>query len=483
VEVIPFRGIRYNQRLVGDLAQVICPPYDVITPEEQRLYYRKSNYNAIRLELPLDSREAPIDRYQRAAVTFQEWLRQGILEADSVSSFYLHDHHFEYSGGKKTRRGLIARVRLEPWGKGIYPHEETSSKAKSDRLELMRACRASFSPLFSLYQDPEQKVTQILSRVAEKKPLLSLPAAAPTRPAASARSHLCDCQESHTLWAITEPEIKEQLSKLLSPLPLYIADGHHRYETALVYQQERAQAHCTASADYACELTNGRQHIATDTLRQQPARQAFNYVMMELVDFSDPGLVVLPIHRLVRGVAPSALAGLEKQLETFFALEFVYLGEDSLVGRGYQVFALSTVAGSSCRRPEQADAIGDADLGILGLRTGALALLRCRKDVSLETLMPADRSPAYRRFGVSILNHIILDNVLRGAKELEVAYTVDVADAYQQIKTGKYQLAFLLSPPHPGMVKAVADEQDRMPRKSTYFYPKLPAGLVINPLD
>jgi len=162
MEVSPFKAIRYNQRIVGDLAQAICPPYDVITLEQQKLYYEKSDYNAIRLEFP----EPTGDSYQRAAITFQQWLKYGVLQLDSISSFYLHDHHFEYSGKKRVRRGLIARVKLRPWGSGIYPHEETFPKAKGDRLQLMRACRANFSPLLSLYHDSEQKIAPLLSRVA-----------------------------------------------------------------------------------------------------------------------------------------------------------------------------------------------------------------------------------------------------------------------------------------------------------------------------
>jgi uncharacterized protein (DUF1015 family) len=172
MEVSPFRGICYNQGIVGDLARVLCPPYDVITPEQQKLYYEESSYNAIRLEFPTESLESTCDRYQRAAITFQQWLKHGVLQLDGVSSFYLHDHHFEYSGKKRVRRGLIARVKLGPWGSGIYPHEETFSKAKSDRLQLMRACRASFSPLLSLYHDSERKIASILSEASRTKPII-----------------------------------------------------------------------------------------------------------------------------------------------------------------------------------------------------------------------------------------------------------------------------------------------------------------------
>jgi len=437
MEVSPFRGIRYNQRTVGDLARVLCPPYDVITPEQQKLYYEKSNYNAIRLEFP----EPTGDSYQRAAITFQQWMKHGVLHLNSASSFYLHAHRFEYSGAEKVRRGLIAHVKLGPWGSGIYPHEETFPKAKGDRLQLLRACRANFSPLLSLYHDSEREIASILSHVAQEKPLMSLRAK---------RSNLLAYNEAHTLWAISDPEIKRELSQFLSSQPLYIADGHHRYETALTYQQERAEEQSDSF---------GSSVIASGAKQSLNDKGAFNYVMMELVDFSDPGLVVLPLHRLVRGIVPSILGGLEDQLRNFFVLESVPL------------------KAGDCQLPT------DSCLGILGLQPGSLVVLKRRQDISLEAVMPGNRSQAYRQFNVSILNDIILDKVLSRAKDLDVAYTVDLKEAYQQIKERRYQLAFLLNPPQPEMVKAVADAQDRMPSKSTYFYPKLPAGLIINPLD
>lgn len=249
------------------------------------------------------------------------------------------------------------------------------------------------------------------------------------------RSNLPDSGETHTIWPVTELEIKRELIQFLSSQPLYIADGHHRYETALAYQQERA--------------------------KEQPVtgKEAFNYVMLELVDFSDRGLVVLPLHRLVRGIAPSALRELRDQLRNFFAFESA-----PLEAIDHQLPA-------------------DSCLGILGLQPGSLVLLKRRQDISLDAMMPANRSQAYREFDISILNHIILDRMLGITSREDIAYAVDLEETHRQIKEGKYQLAFLLNPPQPEMVKAVADAKDRMPAKSTYFYPKLPAGLVINPLD
>ena len=431
MKVSPFRGIRYNQGIVGDLARVLCPPYDVITLEQQKLYYEKSNYNAIRLEFPEYIGDNP--DYSGAAIAFYQWLKDGVLKIDSVSSFYLHDHSFEYSGGKRVRRGVIAHIKLEPWGSGIYPHEETFSKAKSDRLQLMRACRANFSPLLSLYHDPEQRIASILSEASRAKPVIEK-----TIASSDIGKGQYESGEDHTVWAITDPEIKRELSQFLSSQPLYIADGHHRYETALAYRQERAE-----------------EQSLTD-------EGAFQYVMMELVDFSDPGLVILPIHRLVRGITFSALARLEDQLRKFFALEFVPLKAGSL--------DWSNLSDDSC-------------LGILGLLPNTLVVLKLRQDISLETVMPSNRCWVYHKFGISIFNHIILDKILNITLNKKIAYTVDVKEAYQQVEEGKYQLAALVKPPQPEMVKAIADIQDRMPSKSTYFYPKLPAGLIINSLD
>jgi uncharacterized protein (DUF1015 family) len=244
-----------------------------------------------------------------------------------------------------------------------------------------------------------------------------------------------DSGEGHRVWAVTEPEIRRELGELLSAKPIYIADGHHRYETALTYQQERMQEQSLAG--------NG----------------AFNYVMMELVEFSDPGLIVLPLHRLVRGILPSTLVNFVDRLRDFFDVGIV----------------APTTNGPGL--PE------DSCFGILGPKPDHLVVVKRRRDVALETMMRSSRSQTYRELGVSILNHIVFGGVLSEAKEIEIAYTVDLEEACQQIREEQYQLAFLLHPPRIEMIKAIADSHDRMPAKSTYFYPKLPAGLVINSLD
>jgi uncharacterized protein (DUF1015 family) len=435
-EVNPLRGVRYNEQIVGDLDQVICPPYDVIAPEEQKIYYQRSDYNAIRLEYQAEQPEdnATSNRYTRAGITLRQWLKQGILKVDEAEAFYLHDHYFHYLGQERKRRGLIARVRLEPWGNGVYPHEETYSKAKDDRLQLMRACQANFSPLFSLFQDPEQEVALILAEASQANhPIIDIEHSG----------------EKHIVWAITSPRLQQDINQALLSRALYVADGHHRYETALAFKEERASA--------MGSLSN---------------QEAFNYVMMTLVDFSDPGLLVLPVHRLVRGISPSGLGKLRNQLGDFFVLNAVPLSADLFTARAFE-------------RNEAIWKVADRAIGaVLGLDRECLVILERRQDISLDSLMPANRSQAYRSLGVSQLNHIILETVLSLAPYSDhIAHTVDAVEAYQQIMEGKYQLAFLLKPMQPETVKAFADAKDRMPRKSTYFHPKPPTGLVMNSLE
>jgi uncharacterized protein (DUF1015 family) len=447
-EVCPFQGVRYNARVVKDLGKTICPPYDVITPEQQKAYYERDVHNAIRLEYPAEEPgdDAQSNRYTRAAACFHKWLDDEVLEVEHASAFYLHDHYFTHTGEERRRRGLIARVRLQPWYQGIYPHEETYSKAKSDRLQLMRACRASFSPILALYHDWRQGLAEVLSKAEQKEPIIEC--------------HCEQCEgfspdENHVVRRIAERTLIRQISKLLADLPLYIADGHHRYETALAYQQERAEAFGSRGTE-SKEAVEGRS-IA--------GNEAFNYVMVELVAFSDPGITVLPIHRLLRGLSASTLAELRKKLEHTFSVESVSVTK-------------ALISDLKGRMPD------GALLGILGLELGCLLLLRQRQDMPIEAMMPDDRSQAYKNFDVSILSDLILDGMLRFAGSPgDIAYSVDIDEVWKAVSEGDYQLAFLVNEPEAGVIKAIADAKDRMPRKSTYFYPKLPAGLVINSLD
>lgn len=437
-QVNPFRGIRYTKEKVPNSVAVICPPYDVITPEKQKFYYHKSDYNAVCLELPAQQRgESPQAKYGGTAVTFRNWLDEGVLRMDSAPAFYLHDHYFVYRG-RTRRRELIARVKLVPWGKGVYPHEEISHKVKQDRLELLRACQASFSPILALYQDKDNKIAEIFSSVTQYSPPVAV----------------SDSGEHHLTWAITESRVIRRISELLAKVSFYVADGHHRYETALAYQQERKEGLASPGGD-----------------------EPYDYIMMSLVEFSDPGLVVLPIHRLVRGVSVDTRAELNRWLtaQDLFAVESIPLANER-----------ANLAEDVFRKLRPAPAANGEEgivMGILGLEGETLTVLRQRPGVSIGGAMPRAHSQAYNELDVSVLNHLVLEgNFGTAFNEDNIGYTTDIDEAYREITEGNYQLAFIIQPPGVEMAKAVADAGDRMPRKSTYFYPKAPAGLIINPL-
>ncbi len=434
-DIHPFRGIRYNQSVVDDLAAVICPPYDIITPQMHQELYRQSEYNFVRLE---DSWGSPQDtamdsKYTRSAATLEQWLKQGILNMDEAPAIYLHDHYFTYQGRELKRRGITVCVRLEKWDERVVrPHEGTLAEPTNDRVSLLWALQSNTSPILALFEDQEQQVSSLLAMQEQSEPIIAL---------SSAHG------EGHNVWAITEPGIVNQLCRSLAHRPLYIADGHHRYESALIYQRERRACSPSVSGD-----------------------EAFDFVMMTLVDFADPGLIILPPHRLVRGIPRVTLSELMAGLRSFFEIEELPLGTPSTWQQVGDFLA------------GEAD---EARLVLFGQTRERLLLLRLRDLAATRQMMPYFHSEQYKRLAVSIVDHIILEKLLglgSGSEEAVLAYSYDKVDAVQRVLQQEYQLALLVSPIPAEVIKAVADAGDRMPRKSTYFYPKLPAGLVFNRL-
>ena len=424
--------MHYNQSSVNDLSAVICPPYDIITPQSRQELYHQSEYNFVRLE---SSRELPQDtatdnKYSRSAATLEQWLEQDILKLDQAPAIYLHDHYFTYQGKEYKRRGIIACVRLEEWDKMVIrPHEGTLAEPKSDRVSLLWSLQANTSPILALFEDQGQQVSSPLQAQEQNEPMISL---------SSANG------ERHYVWAITEPEVINQICRSLAHQPLYIADGHHRYESALIYQRERHTYSPSAAQD-----------------------EAFNLVMMTLVDFSDPGLIILPPHRLVRGISRATLNELMARLKSFFEIEVLPL---SMPGIWRQVDDLLTQGKASQDR-----------LVLFGLEPEHLFVLRLHDFTAARQLMPYFHGELYKRQIVSIVDHVILERLLGlsgTSEETILTYSYDRLDAVSKVLDQEYQLAILLSPVKVEVVKAIADTGDRMPRKSTYFYPKLPAGLV-----
>jgi len=434
-EIRPFHGVRYNQQVISDLG--FCPPYDIITPQMQQELYHRSPYNFVRLEygreLPTDT--ATVNKYSRAATTLEQWLEQGILKVDEVPAIYLHDHYFTYQSKQYKRRGITCCVRLEEWNKMVVrPHEGTLVEPKGDRLSLLWALQANTSPIFALYEDKGRQVSSLLVAEESSQPIISLTAG----------------EESHYVWSITEPEVINQISSNLAQQPLYIADGHHRYESALTYQRER----CVCSP------------LSADA--------AFNFVMMTLVDFSDPGLIILPAHRLVRGLSKPTLDGMMARLESFFEIEELPLKMPDIWQQVDDSLAKTNAA-----------EVNQVRLVVFGLAAEYLIVLKLRDSTAASQMMPHFRSELYKSLDISILDHLILEKLMGlsgDREEATLAFCHDVFDAVNRVLDQEYQLAFLVNPVKAEVVKAIADASDRMPRKSTYFYPKLPAGLVFNRL-
>jgi uncharacterized protein (DUF1015 family) len=431
-DIRAFRAFRYDLGRVGALSDVVAPPYDVIGPELQQALYDRSPYNVIRLIL---NKETPADteadnRYTRAAAHLKDWQRDDVLRQDSARALYVCYQDFEVEGRKYTRRGLLARVKLEPLGSGrIYAHEETMPGPKADRLKLFRATAMNLSPVFGLYPDPQDAVmSQIDAAVSRTLPL-------------QATDHLGVVSR---LWPVTDQHLVSAVTGLLGPKPVFIADGHHRYETALRYLQERREAG----------------DVRDD---EAPA----NFVLMMLVGMSDPGLIILPTHRLVSGLPDVTAEQLAAALQPHFQVE--------QVGRGEQ---------GARDAWELLEADGSQDLlGFGTVADGVWQTARFR-DPDLMDRRAADHSADWRGLAVAVLHVVVLDQLVPakvGGKP-ECKYVHLLGEVTDAVAARRCQLAVLVPPATMGHVERIAGNLEKMPPKSTYFYPKLLSGLVFNSL-
>ena len=430
-DIRAFRAYRYDLGRVGALGDVVAPPYDVIDPDLQRALYARSPYNVVRLIL---NQETPTDgdadnRYARAAACLREWRREGVLTQDSARALYVYHQEFELDGRRYTRRGFMARVRLERFGEGrIFPHEETLSGPKADRLKLTRATGMNLSQVFGLYPDDEGAVQAMLdAAVARSLPL-------------EATDHL---GVVNRLWPVTDQHVVSAVTGLMGPRPLFIADGHHRYETALRYLEERRQAG-----------------------EVRDAEAAPNFVLMMLVCMSDPGLLILPTHRLVDATGDWTADRLRERLGSHFKVEAVGRGE----------------AGARAAW-ELIEADGGQDLlGFGTVADGLWQTARLRAPQAMAELAP-DHSPAWRALAVSVLHVLVLDHLLKVAgTEPRCRYVHLLREVIDATAAQECQLTVLVPPASMRQVEQIAGNREKMPPKSTYFYPKLLSGLVFNPL-
>ena len=439
--ISPFRAWRYSPEK-APIQEVATQPYDKITPAMQESYYQASPYNLVRIILgqrfPADTPSENV--YTRAAASYQNWCQTGILRQDPEPSLYRYSQTFKIPGGQSTeeRRGFIALGRLEEYSAGVvFRHEQTLAKPKADRLDLLRATRAHFGQLFMLYAG-EGKVDAILDSVA---------------PSNSANPDIQLRDEYgvlHRVWKISDPAVISSVQQHMHDRKLIIADGHHRYETALAYRNERN-----------ANLGNSHQPAAN-------AGAPHDWVMMTFVDMDRPGLVILPTHRVVFGLAPEVLEAFPTEIRKAFNVEEVDSTIDVIRATGilrqagHAGTALLVVTRERALLLHTPKNIGSSTFGNLSLRQQALDVVQLHKCV-LEGCLQ------------------ISEDAIRNQQN--VSYYRDAGDALAQVRDGKAQIAFLMNPVRMAQVRDIAFAGEVLPQKSTDFYPKLLSGLTIYALE
>ncbi|OGW30278.1 MAG: hypothetical protein A2X54_01470 [Nitrospirae bacterium GWF2_44_13] len=397
---------------------VIAPPYDIIAPEYKEKLYGKSPHNIVRIDFgkELEGDNELQNKYTRASGYLSLWLKDGILHGSKTPAFYAYEVDYSIKGSRKRLRGFFSLVRLEELGRGVYPHECTHSKPKADRLNLLRTCRANISPIFSLYNSPGKKASEIINRDMLRKPYM-------------------EAKDSdgaiHRLWIVDAEEDIEIIRNDLKGKPVFIADGHHRYETALEFKKIMDS-----------ETSSGSPiHRFTDSPKP------WDYVLMFLANMSDEGLTILPAHRLVKKLPENSLDILSQH----FTVE-ILSSKDDIAG------ALSGY---------------EHAIGFCHRNSDNLYLLRHKghKGAGLENI-----NPALKELDVTILHELIFKKLLNIT---EVTYEMDTAETRKMVRKGIYDGAFFLNPTGVKDVERVALSGERMPPKSTYFYPKLLTGMVM----
>ena len=419
----PFRGCRYNPAAVGNLSSVICPPYDMIGPELKTELQQRSPYNAVHLEG--GEQPDPVDPqagYQQAAGLFQRWLADGVLLRDDAVSFYLMRHAYDFGGRRYRHLGLFADVLVEDYDAGsVLPHEFTREPSVLDRVALLDACQAQFSPILSLYRDSEGSLQRVFERIIAEPP----DATAATPAGGNAE-----------FWRIADDATQASIIDTFAGRAIFLADGHHRYEAALRYRHSRPDA------------------------EQSDALAASNYVMMSLVEFDDPGLLLLPYHRVAGGMSAEQLEAVRTRMGEYFD--------------------------SRPMNPDITPAAAVSDVARVGENDHCFAVFWADAAPTIHTLRSDIDWSSWGQLAVSeawVLQERVLAPVLGDALAQHIDYSPDHEAIVQQVNVGEQQAAILLKPFPLEPFRQIVSAGNRLPPKSTFFYPKLPTGLVINQLS
>jgi len=425
VDIVPFRGLLFDQKKTGPAEQVTAPPYDVISPQQQDVLYEKNPFNVVRLilekEYPADDEEN--NRYTRSSATFNQWIKDNILIKDERPGFYVYSQEYTSEGQSVCRVGFFTRVRTEDFSAGnICPHEFTLAKAKQDRMNLMKRCRANFSPVFGLFSDPSGEVDARLSQAMEGEPFAVV-------------------EENGILnkaWRLDDEETLVFIKEQFIDKKIYIADGHHRYETALNYHKETGS-----------EVDDSA------------------YVMMFLTNLEAQSLAIYPIHRLVKSPVSFDEENFMRQLENSFDIE-----------------SLNEADKDSIRKALDSACEGDIVFYVY-LGQGRGYFIKIKEKSTILPLLADDESQELQVLDVAQLHTLVLKGILKidtknPSNQKYVTYKVDMTEALNRVDSGEFDLAFFMNATRIDQVRNLAEKGIRLPQKATFFYPKLLSGLVIN---
>ena len=420
-QIQPFNAVIYNQEKIKDFSKVVCPPYDIICVSRQQYYHALNPYNLIHILLGKDIPGE--DKYKRATDYFNTWLKNRILIQDEQPAIYFYSQQYKVKGETKTRLGFISLLRLDDQKSSVFAHEHTRLEPKEDRLKLIRRVKANLSPIFVVFPDTKRIIQRIYQKyILDKKPFIDLSD---------------DERVIHKVWRLEERQILEDIRLRMQNENIFIADGHHRYEVACTYRDQIRKK--------STNLTG---------------QEASNYIMAYFTNADSRGLTIFPIHRLIKLNSQFDLGNFMRALADYFDIEEV---KDRT-----RFFFLMEKAGSIEH--------------VLGMYKNKKYWLLRLKNVKLPDRMIADKPPEYRSLDISILNYIVIKKILRIDPEDKtgIEYIHNADELIQRVDNDTACMAFILNPVRIQQIMSLALKGEKMPVKSTYFYPKVLSGLVIN---
>ncbi len=421
-KIRPFKAVLYNQEKNKDLSRLVCPPYDVISQSRQEYYHNLDPHNLIHILLGRDTPGE--DKYERAAKFFNDWLKNKILIQDDKPAIYFYSQEYKIRGEKKARYGFISLLHLETQKSSLFAHEHTRIAPKEDRIKIIRQVKANLSPIFVVFADQKRMIKRTCDHsIKNEKPFIDI---------------TDDEGVSHKLWKLTDPAVLTEIGNQMQRENLFIADGHHRYEVACMYRDEL----CKAQTSFTGE-------------------EPFNYIMAYFTNTDSRGLTIFPIHRLVKTPASFDLDSFKSKVKDYFDIEEV---KDKA-----RLFFLMEKAGHIEH--------------VLGMCKDKRYWLLRLKNVKILDKEISDKPAEYRMLDVSVLNYIILKKILGmdlQAQNDDIQFIHDTDELLRRVDEDASYMAFVLNPVRIQQIMSVALKGERMPPKSTYFYPKVLSGLVVN---